>query len=242
MKSVLMASRHKFLGRFTVYAQQQQEEEEEEEQVPPYISSTCHRLLLPFLFLPIIQSGACVCLCHPADGAYGSRGVVFSCLKKAACKSGDGEPQFWRETGVPAAAPAVVAGDAATACPGTAAVGPQTGQPRGGSPDGGARLGLSFALHPNPPLPAFSIPILCRHPLNPPACGGDRRVQGRLWFPDTVSREEIFSVSREEMPSQFGEKSTKALLPTCRNPNPSPEKTKSPLILLRHSTISCAQS
>ena len=93
---------------------------------------------------------------------------------------------------------AVVAGDAAAAWPGTAAVGPQTGQLRdGGSPDGGARLGLSFALH--LPQPPFLFPFFAGIHSIPPACGRDRRVQGRIWFPDTVSREEI--------PSQFGEKS-----------------------------------
>ena len=63
VKSVLAASRQKFLGRFTVYAQKQQQQEEEE-QVPPYVSSTCHLLLLlPFLFLPIIHlAPACATL------------------------------------------------------------------------------------------------------------------------------------------------------------------------------------
>ena len=68
--------------------------------------------------------------------------------------------------------PAVVAGDAAAAWPGTAAVGPQTGQLRGGSPDGGARLGLSFALHlPQRPLPpsrgfySHSLPASTQSPL-----------------------------------------------------------------------------
>ena len=36
--------------------------------------------------------------------AHTAKERVFRFLKKAACKSGDGEPQFWRETGAPAAA------------------------------------------------------------------------------------------------------------------------------------------
>ena len=77
---------------------------------------------------------------------------------------------------------AVVAGDAATAWPGTAAVGPQTGQLRdGGSPDGGARLGLSFAPHlPQPRFYFHSLPASTQSPLPVAETGECRGVSGFL--------------------------------------------------------------
>ena len=126
--------------------------------------------------------------------------------------------------------PAVVAGDAAAAWPGTAAVGPQTGQLRGGVQTVVQDLACplpSIYLSPPPSLPGFLFPFFAGIHSIPPACGRDRRVQGRLLFPDIVSREEI--------PSQFGEKSK--ALPACRNTNPLLHKTKSPFdILIRHPT------
>ena len=42
--------------------------------------------------------------CPTLSLAHTAKDIVFRILNKAACKCGDGEPQFWRETGVPAAA------------------------------------------------------------------------------------------------------------------------------------------
>ena len=112
--------------------------------------------------------------------------------------------------------------------PGTTAVrGPRLGSQGGeGSPDGGARLGLSFALHPPLPPPSrrFLFPFFGGIHSIPPACGRDRRVQGRLLFPDKVSREEIpFRLTGRNTASVWGEIQGPS---ACRNPNPSPEKTK----------------
>ena len=132
---------------------------------------------------------------------------------------------------------AVVAGDAAAACPGTAAVGPQTGQPRGGGVQTVVQdlaCPLPSIYPPTPPSPRrFLFPFFARIHSIPPACGRDRRVQGRLLFPDTVSREKKYRLSLGRNPGPCLAAETQIL--HC-------EKTKSLLILLRHSTISCAQS
>ena len=128
--------------------------------------------------------------------------------------------------------PAVVAGDAAAACP-PAAAGPQTRQPWGGVQtvvvqDLACPLPPSLPLLPSPPFlfPFFAgIHSICGAP------GRTGKCRRRLQFPDKVSRtRNIFRLKRRNTGSVWGETQG----PTCRNPKPSLEKTKSPLLAFRN--------
>ena len=127
--------------------------------------------------------------------------------------------------------------------PGTTAVrGPRLGSQGGeGSPDGGARLGLSFALHPPSHLPpgvfySHSLAASTQSLLPVAETGECRGVSCSL----IKSHEKKYhSVSREEIPPQFGEKS-KAPLPAetqilhPRKPNPDLISSFSILQFLLH--------
>ena len=122
--------------------------------------------------------------------------------------------------------PAVVAGDAAAACP-PAAAGPQTRQPWGGVQTVVVQ-DLACPLSPSPPFlfPFFAgIHSICGAP------GRTGKCRRRLQFPDKVSRtRNIFRLTRRNTGSVWGETQG----PTCRNPKPSLEKTKSPLLAFRN--------
>ena len=113
--------------------------------------------------------------------------------------------------------------------------GPRRGS-RGGSPDsGGARLGLSFApLPPAPPPPllfySHSLPASTQS-VEPPA--GQESAGGVSSSLIKSHEREIFSVSREETPAQFGEK-LKALPAETRN-----LRSRKQNLHFWHSVISC---
>ena len=121
--------------------------------------------------------------------------------------------------------------------PGTTAVrGPRLGSQGGeGSPDGGARLGLSFAplppRSPSSPSPPFLFPFFAGIHSICGAPGRTGKCRRRLQFPDKVSRtRNIFRLTRRNTGSVWGETQG----PTCRNPKPSLEKTKYPLLAFRN--------
>ena len=104
--------------------------------------------------------------------------------------------------------PAVVAGDAAAACP-RAAAGPQTRQPWGGVQtvvvqDLACPLPPSLPAPPPPPLfYSHSLPASTQS-VEPPA--GQESAGGVSSSLIKSHEREIFSVSREETAAQFGEK------------------------------------
>ena len=130
--------------------------------------------------------------------------------------------------------PAVVAGDAAAACP-PAAAGPQTRQPWGGV----QTVVVQDLACPLPPPPAPPPPLLfyshslpaSTQSVEPPA--GQESAGGVSSSLIKSHEREIFSVSREETPAQFGEK-LKALPAETRN-----LRSRKQNLHFWHSVISC---